>query len=168
LRRLERPVATSFRLGPQVVAGRAKTTELLADKLRRHVATLANVVDIDVGIAERLRSLLLKVVPGPRPPSKASRVATPSDPPVETDPEFHAVSVWRYFCTARVFFVESGLVAVSVDSGQKAWRVDFPFSVATAASPLTSGNLIYYSAGYGVGAGLFQLDGGDEPDEVWY
>jgi peroxiredoxin len=73
----------------------------LADKLRRHVATLANVVDIDVGIAERLRSLLLKVVPGPRPPSKASSVATPSDPPGETDPEFHAVSVWRYFCTAR-------------------------------------------------------------------
>ncbi len=67
-----------------------------------------------------------------------------------------------------VFFVESGLVAVSAADGQENWRVDFPFSVSTAASPITSGNLVYCSAGYGVGAGLFQLGGGSEPDEVWY
>lgn len=75
--------------------------------------------------------------------------------------------------TQVVYFVRSGLVGVDADSGDEIWRTPFPFSVSTAASPVTSGNLVYCSAGYGVGAGLFRLGTGragevGEPDEVWF
>ena len=67
-----------------------------------------------------------------------------------------------------VFFVQSGLVSVDAESGQEIWRTKFPFSVSTAASPVSEENLVYCSAGYGVGAGLFEVNGGAEPDEVWF
>ena len=44
----------------------------------------------------------------------------------------------------------------------------FPFSVSTAASPITAGDMVYCSAGYGVGAGLFTVTGAAEADEVWF
>jgi outer membrane protein assembly factor BamB len=67
-----------------------------------------------------------------------------------------------------IFFVESGLVAVNSNSGQELWRSKFPFSVSTAASPIVDKDYVYCSAGYGVGAGLFQVVNGNEPKEVWF
>ncbi|QEF98480.1 outer membrane biogenesis protein BamB [Stieleria maiorica] len=67
-----------------------------------------------------------------------------------------------------VYFVQSGLVAVDASTGSELWRTEFPFSVSTAASPVIEGNLVYCSAGYGVGAGLFQVQGGGKVDEVWF
>ena len=43
----------------------------------------------------------------------------------------------------------------------------FKYSVSTAASPITEGNRVYCSAGYGVGAGLFEVNGTSEAEEVW-
>jgi outer membrane protein assembly factor BamB len=67
-----------------------------------------------------------------------------------------------------VFFTQSGLVSVDPGTGREFWRTKFPFSVSTAASPVISGNYVYASAGYGVGAGLFKVNGEQEPDEVWF
>ena len=67
-----------------------------------------------------------------------------------------------------VFFTQFGLVSVDPGNGQEIWRTKFPFSVSTAASPILAGSLVYCSAGYGVGAGLFRVTGKGEPDEVWF
>ena len=46
----------------------------------------------------------------------------------------------------------------------------FPFKVSTAASPVVAGDLIYCSAGYGVGAGLYKISKKENQflsSEVW-
>jgi outer membrane protein assembly factor BamB len=67
-----------------------------------------------------------------------------------------------------VFFVQSGLVGVDAATGKELWRTKFPFSTSTAASPVVSGDEVYCSAGYGVGAGLFKIQGNSKVDEVWF
>jgi len=67
-----------------------------------------------------------------------------------------------------IFFTQSGLTSLDTQDGQLIWKTDFPFSVSTAASPVVSDDLVYCSAGYGVGAGLFRVNGKQEPDEVWF
>ncbi|TWU47791.1 PQQ-binding-like beta-propeller repeat protein [Rubripirellula reticaptiva] len=67
-----------------------------------------------------------------------------------------------------IFFAKSGLVSVDANSGKELWRAQFPFSTSTAASPVTDGDLVYCSAGYGVGAGVFKKNGTAIADEVWF
>ncbi|TWT94526.1 PQQ-binding-like beta-propeller repeat protein [Stieleria varia] len=67
-----------------------------------------------------------------------------------------------------IFFVQSGLVAVDAATGKETWRAKFPYSVSTAASPVSEENLVYSSAGYGVGAGVFKVDGSEDAAEVWF
>lgn len=69
-----------------------------------------------------------------------------------------------------IFFTQSGLVALAPKSGQVLWRHKFPFSVSTAASPVVSGDIVYCSAGYGVGSTAVRLKkDGDrwEATEMW-
>ena len=56
-----------------------------------------------------------------------------------------------------VFFAQSGLVSVAPLDGSVLWRYAMPFSVATAASPVTANDIVYCSAAYGVGAGAVQI-----------
>lgn len=56
-----------------------------------------------------------------------------------------------------VFFLKSGLLAIDPKSGVELWRYAFPFAVSTAASPVVSGDIVYCSAGYGVGAGAARI-----------
>ncbi|NBV85332.1 MAG: alcohol dehydrogenase [Verrucomicrobia bacterium] len=56
-----------------------------------------------------------------------------------------------------IFFVQSGLLAVEPKSGKELWRYSFPYKVSTAASPVVGGDIVYCSAGYGVGAGAVKL-----------
>ncbi len=56
-----------------------------------------------------------------------------------------------------VFFLKSGLLAIDPKSGAELWRYNFPFAVSTAASPVISGDVVYCSAGYGVGAGAARI-----------
>jgi outer membrane protein assembly factor BamB len=56
-----------------------------------------------------------------------------------------------------VFFTQQGLTSVDAKEGAVLWHADFPFSTSTAASPLVEGGIAYCSAGYGVGAGAFQI-----------
>ena len=64
--------------------------------------------------------------------------------------------------------MQSGLVSLSTETGAEKWRSQFPFSVSTAASPVASGNQVYCSAGYGVGAGVFRVGKAKEAEEVWF
>jgi outer membrane protein assembly factor BamB len=56
-----------------------------------------------------------------------------------------------------IFFTQKGLVGVTPETGKVLWRADFPFKVSTAASPVVFEDIVYCSAGYGVGAGAFKI-----------
>lgn len=56
-----------------------------------------------------------------------------------------------------IFFTQSGLVGVDPARGSVLWRAEFPFKVSTAASPVVYEDIVYCSAGYGVGAGAFKI-----------
>jgi len=56
-----------------------------------------------------------------------------------------------------VFFVQSGLLAVEPKTGKELWRYPFQYNTSTAASPVVSGDIVYCSAGYGVGAGAVKV-----------
>lgn len=57
-----------------------------------------------------------------------------------------------------IFFMQSGLVSIDPQNGHELWRQKFRFNVSTAASPVVAGEVVYCSAGYGVGAGAFQIE----------
>jgi outer membrane protein assembly factor BamB len=78
---------------------------------------------------------------------KADETATHATPIATT---IHGVRQVIFFCT-------SGLVSVEPETGVELWRQSFPFKVSTAASPVVAGDLVYCSAGYGVGAGLYRI-----------
>lgn len=56
-----------------------------------------------------------------------------------------------------VFFLQSGLLSVSVKDGKELWRFPYRYNVSTAASPVVSGDIVYCSAGYGVGGGACKI-----------
>jgi len=56
-----------------------------------------------------------------------------------------------------IFFTQSGLVSVEPATGKVLWRHKFPYSVSTAASPVVGGDIVYCSAGYGVGGGAAKI-----------
>jgi outer membrane protein assembly factor BamB len=69
-----------------------------------------------------------------------------------------------------IFFLKSGLVAVAVADGKELWRFPFKFSVSTAISPVVCGDIVYCSAGYGVGGGACRVGkSGDKfsAQELW-
>ncbi|MFK7737588.1 MAG: PQQ-binding-like beta-propeller repeat protein [Pirellulaceae bacterium] len=66
-----------------------------------------------------------------------------------------------------VFFMESGLHGISPQDGRELWNTEFEFRVSTAASPVVSGDQVYCSAGYGVGAGLFTVNKDGSVQEDW-
>lgn len=56
-----------------------------------------------------------------------------------------------------VFFTQKGLVGVDVKDGKVLWRHDYPYKISTAASPIVWEDIVYCSAGYGVGGGAFKI-----------
>ncbi|MGV3663554.1 MAG: PQQ-binding-like beta-propeller repeat protein [Prosthecobacter sp.] len=69
-----------------------------------------------------------------------------------------------------IFFTQKGLVGVTPQSGKVLWRADFPYKVSTAASPVVWEDIVYCSAGYGVGAGAFKIskNGGSlKAEQIW-
>lgn len=57
-----------------------------------------------------------------------------------------------------IYYVKKGLVAVDPKTGETVWRHDYPYRVSSAASPVVDGNLVFVSAGYGVGAATFEIE----------
>jgi len=69
-----------------------------------------------------------------------------------------------------IFFMQSGLVAVEAETGDELWRAEYPYQTSTAASPVVLGDVVYCSAGYGVGAGAFRIartDAGFTAELLW-
>jgi len=90
----------------------------------------------------------------------------------EDDAMTHATPILAelHGVTQVIFFTQKGLVAVTPDSGEVLWRHDFPFKVSTAASPVVWEDIVYCSAGYGVGAGAARIrrEGGKfSAEEIW-
>ena len=56
-----------------------------------------------------------------------------------------------------IFFTQSGLVSLATASGEPLWRYKFKYAVSTAASPVVAGDIVYCSAGYGVGSGAVRI-----------
>jgi len=56
-----------------------------------------------------------------------------------------------------IFFALSGLVSLEAASGKELWRHQFPFKISTASSPIVYNDVVYCSAGYGVGAGACRI-----------
>ena len=56
-----------------------------------------------------------------------------------------------------IFFTQTGLAAVDVRDGKLLWRQPFKYSTSTAASPIVWQDIVYCSAGYGVGAGAYKI-----------
>jgi outer membrane protein assembly factor BamB len=56
-----------------------------------------------------------------------------------------------------IFYVQSGLISVDPATGQELWRQEYPYKTSSAASPVVFEELVYVSAGYGVGAGAFVI-----------
>ncbi len=69
-----------------------------------------------------------------------------------------------------IFFTQSGLVSVVPGTGDVLWRYSFPYRTSTAASPVVGGDIVFCSAGYGVGAGAVKITKeGDKfkATEIW-
>ena len=56
-----------------------------------------------------------------------------------------------------IFLCRSGMISLHPKDGAQLWRQEFPFKVSTAASPVVARDLVFCSAGYGVGAGVFKI-----------
>ncbi len=69
-----------------------------------------------------------------------------------------------------IFFMKSGLVSLSPKNGKILWQQPYKFNVSTAASPVVSGEIVYCSAGYGVGSAAFEVKKSGtkyETTELW-
>lgn len=69
-----------------------------------------------------------------------------------------------------VFFAREGLVSIDPKSGDEIWFFKFPFRTSTAAAPVVWNDIVYCSAGYGVGAGACRIvreGNGFKAEELW-
>ncbi len=70
-----------------------------------------------------------------------------------------------------VFFCQSGLVSVDAKDGKLLWKRPFKFAVSTAMTPIVAGDLVFCSAGYGVGGGAARISKdatGFKAEEIWF
>jgi outer membrane protein assembly factor BamB len=56
-----------------------------------------------------------------------------------------------------IHFMKSGLVSLNAQTGKELWSFAFPFKVSTAISPVICDDMVYCSAGYGVGGGACKI-----------
>ena len=90
----------------------------------------------------------------------------------ESDQMTHATPVVATIQGRRqvIFFTQSGMVSTATADGAVLWRYKFPYNVSTAASPVVGGDIVFCSAGYGVGGAAVKIskDGaGLKATELW-
>src|SRR5258707_6548761 len=69
-----------------------------------------------------------------------------------------------------IYMMESGLVSLEAGSGKALWKFPFTFRTATACSPVIGGDIVFCTAGYGIGGAACSVTkNGDafEAKEVW-
>jgi len=91
---------------------------------------------------------------------------------VEDDAMTHATPIYTtiHGIEQVVFFTQVGLVSCRPGDGQVLWRYPFPFRVSSAASPVVFEDIVYCSAGYGVGAGAARIlkeGDGFRAEQIW-
>lgn len=91
---------------------------------------------------------------------------------VEDDRMTHATPVAATIHHVRqvIFFTQKGLVSVIPATGKVLWRQPYKYSTSTAASPVVFEDIVYCSAGYGVGAAAYRIRktaSGFESEEIW-
>ncbi len=70
-----------------------------------------------------------------------------------------------------IFFTQSGLVSVAEQTGALLWKQPFKYSTSTAMTPVVAGDIVYCSAGYGVGSGAYKISksgGSFSAKELWF
>ncbi len=77
----------------------------------------------------------------------------------ESDQMTHASPIVANIHNERqvIFLTQKGMVACNTKNGKVLWRAEHPFKISTAASPIVENNIVYCSAGYGVGAAAFEI-----------
>ncbi|MDB6110276.1 MAG: outer rane biosis protein [Pedosphaera sp.] len=77
----------------------------------------------------------------------------------EDDKMTHSTPVATTILGTRqvIFFTQSGLVSVEPKTGAVLWRHPFKYATSTAMSPIVSGDMVYCSAGYGVGSSACEI-----------
>jgi outer membrane protein assembly factor BamB len=69
-----------------------------------------------------------------------------------------------------IFFMKSGLVSVDPKDGSVLWKQNYQYNTSTAASPIVWQDIVYCSAGYGVGGGAFRIKKSGttfSSEEIW-
>jgi outer membrane protein assembly factor BamB len=69
-----------------------------------------------------------------------------------------------------IFMMQSGMVALDAASGKPLWKFPFTYLTATACSPVVCGNVVFCTAGYGVGGAACQVTRSGasfEAKELW-
>jgi len=56
-----------------------------------------------------------------------------------------------------LFILQNGLVSVEAATGKSLWKFDFPYRTSTACSPVVSGDIVFCTAGYGIGSAACQV-----------
>ncbi len=70
-----------------------------------------------------------------------------------------------------IFFCKSGLVSVDAKDGKLLWKRPFKFNTSTAMTPIVAGDIVFCSAGYGVGGGAARITKdatGFKAEEIWF
>ncbi len=78
---------------------------------------------------------------------------TESDKPTHASPTPATIHGVRQI----IFYTQPGLVSADVKTGKILWRYPYKYSTSSAASPIVGGDIVYCSAGYGVGAGAAKI-----------
>ena len=87
-------------------------------------------------------------------------VMTQATPVVTTIQEVHQV----------IFLMQSGLVALEASTGKPLWKFAFPFRTATGCSPVVADDVVFCTAGYGVGGAACKVTrhgANFEATELW-
>jgi outer membrane protein assembly factor BamB len=70
-----------------------------------------------------------------------------------------------------IFFTQSGLVSLLPATGDVLWRYPFKYSTSTAMTPVVSGDMVYCSAAYNVGASACKITktaDGFKATQLWF
>ncbi|NCF88810.1 MAG: PQQ-binding-like beta-propeller repeat protein [Verrucomicrobiaceae bacterium] len=66
-----------------------------------------------------------------------------------------------------LFFNQNGVTSVDPSKGEQLWHHDFPYRTSSAAAPVVYEDIVYCSAGYGVGSTAFQVKLDGTTEELW-
>ncbi|MCP4849414.1 MAG: PQQ-binding-like beta-propeller repeat protein [Verrucomicrobiaceae bacterium] len=67
-----------------------------------------------------------------------------------------------------LFFCQEGMVSVDPKDGSTLWSHKFPFKVSTAASAVVENDIVYFAAGYGVGATAIKVAKNNSTTQLWF